>query len=68
MPAVEKPMPARHDAEFARLDRHIRTSLSLRELAHWNAERAGTRLSGAHDVALRKAIAARMKVLEGGAK
>lgn len=56
----------RPDAAFARLDRHIRTSLTARELAHWDAERSGTRLSGAHDAALRKAIAARLRELNGG--
>lgn len=62
-------MNARSNTEqkaFERLDRHVRTSASLRELAHWDAERSGTRLSGAHDAALRKAIKSRLRELNGG--
>lgn len=65
MPAVET---STEQKAYERLDRHIRTAASHRELAHWDAERAGTRLSGAHDAALRKAINARLKVLDWGAK
>ena len=65
MPAVET---STEQKAYERLDRHIRTAASFRELNHWDYERSATRLSGAHDTALRKAIAARLKVLEGGAK
>lgn len=53
---------------YERLDRHVRTAASLRELAHWNAEREETALSKRHDTALRAEIAARLRHLTGGAK
>jgi hypothetical protein len=62
-------MKARSQTEqkaFERLDRHVRTSASLRELAHWDEARSLTRLSKSHDAALRKEIKTRFLALNGG--
>jgi hypothetical protein len=58
-----KTTPDSEQKRYERLDRHVRTSLSVNELAHWNAVRAETRLSAKHDEALRLEIAARMRHL-----
>ena len=61
-----KSTPDTEQKRYERLDRHIRTSMSLQELAHWDAIRAETRLSAAHNEALRMEFAARLQFLNGG--
>jgi hypothetical protein len=61
-----KTTPDSEQKRYERLDRHVRTSLSVNELAHWNAVRAETRLDAKHDEALRLEVAARMRHLTGG--
>jgi hypothetical protein len=51
--------------EYERLDRHVRTANSLRELAFWDGARASAAITEQHDNALRKAIEERRRVLEG---
>lgn len=51
--------------EYERLDRHIRTANSVRELLIWDAGRAMAALPATHDKALTQAVAARMKHLTG---
>lgn len=60
--------PTPETKAYERLDRHVRTATSLRELAHWNAERERAALSKRHDTALQAEIAARLKHLTGSAK
>jgi hypothetical protein len=55
--------PDSEQKRYERLDRHVRTSMSLQELAHWDAIRAETRLSAEHNEALRLEVAARMRHL-----
>jgi len=51
--------------EYERLDRHIRTANSVRELLIWDAGRAMASLPATHDKALARAVAARMQHLTG---
>jgi hypothetical protein len=50
---------------YERLDRHIRTANSLNELEHWDAIRAESTLSGAHDKALAREVEERVRFLTG---
>lgn len=59
--------PTPETQAYERLDRHVRTATSLRELAHWNAERERAALSKRHDTALRTEIADRLRRLSGSA-
>lgn len=51
-------------SQYERLDRHVRTSASVRELMHWDSIRVASRLSGSRNMALRKEIAARLRKLK----
>jgi hypothetical protein len=53
---------------YDRLDRHVRTSHSVRELQHWDAVREASPLSRAHDLVLRRLISDRMRFLTEGSK
>jgi hypothetical protein len=48
---------------YERLERHVLTSLTVRELLRWESERAKSRLSGAYNKPLQKAIRSRMRKL-----
>lgn len=61
-----KAAPDSEQKRYERLDRHVRTSMSLQELQHWDAIRAETRLSAEHNEALRLEVAARLRFLNGG--
>jgi len=52
--------------QFERLDRHVRTSATVRELAYWNSVRIESALPARHDKQLRDAIDARLATLTGG--
>ena len=52
--------------EYERLDRHVRTSNSLRELAFWDSSRASAAITEKQDQALRDEIEKRRRHLEGG--
>jgi len=54
--------------EYQRLDRHVRTSASVRELEHWDGVRMATTLTRSHDRLLRHAVADRMRQLTNGTK
>lgn len=49
--------------EYERLDRHIRTAATVRELEHWDDVRSRTKLSAGHDRALRQEAAKRLRHL-----
>jgi hypothetical protein len=49
---------------YERLDRHVRTSATVRELLHWECERVKSQLSVAYDKPLRKAIRSKMRKLQ----
>jgi len=51
---------------YDRLDRHVRTSQSVRELEHWDAVREASPLSIPHDRVLRRLISERMRFLTEG--
>ncbi len=62
-------MKAAQDNEqkrFERLDRHVCTSATVRELMHWDCVRMETRLDAKHDETLRKQVQARLRQLTGG--
>jgi hypothetical protein len=52
--------------QYERLERHVRTSATVRELAHWDSLRIESRLEKAYDAALRVLIADRLRMLTGG--
>jgi hypothetical protein len=49
--------------EYERLDRHIRTAATVRELVHWDLVRVKAKLSKEHDIALRQEAAKRLRQL-----
>lgn len=53
---------------YERLDRHVRTSASVRELEHWDSVRESWPLSRAHDLMLRRLISDRMLFLTEGSQ
>jgi hypothetical protein len=52
--------------EYERLDRHVRTSASVRELEHWDAVRKQSPLSRSHYRLLTLQIAERMRFFTEG--
>ena len=58
-------IPQRRDLRkgYERLERHVRTSMSVNELLHWESERAKSRFSGSYNKPLQKAIRSRMRKL-----
>ena len=56
-------MKSPESKEYERLDRHIRTANSVRELLIWDAGRAMASLPATQDKALARAVAARMQHL-----
>jgi hypothetical protein len=61
-----KTTPDTEQKRYERLDRHVRTSATVRELMHWDCMRLETRLDQKHDQALRKEIETRFLHLTGG--
>lgn len=55
--------PDTEQKRYERLDRHVRTSATVRELVHWDDVRVHSILTDSHHTALRKEIEARLKQL-----
>jgi hypothetical protein len=51
---------------YERLDRHVRTANSIRELEFWDSSRASAAITEKQDQALRDEIEKRRRHLEGG--
>jgi hypothetical protein len=62
------PVATLEQKQYERLERHVRASATVRELAHWDSIRIESRLAKERDNALRDAIADRLRALTGGRK